>query len=66
MYKLTKNNRTKITEISKNNRASDLRHQNTSEIPFRNSLYNGTESISYLGPNMWESLPESLFFIYQF
>ena len=43
-----------------NNRRYDLRHQNTFETPFRNSLFNGTESISYLDRNMWELLPHNL------
>ena len=38
----------------------NLRSQNTFEIPFRNSVYNGTESMSYLGPNVWELVPDNL------
>ena len=29
-------------------------------IPFKDSVYNGTESISYLGPNVWELVPGNL------
>ena len=38
----------------------NLRGQNTFEIPFRNSACNGTESISYLGPKVWEVAPDNL------
>ena len=38
----------------------NLRSQNTFEIPFRNSVYNGTESMSYLGPKVWELVTDNL------
>ena len=44
----------------RNSRRYNLRSQNTSEIPFRNSAYNGTKSISYLDPNVWELVPDNL------
>ena len=30
------------------------------EISFRKSVYNGTESISYLGPKVWELVRDNL------
>ena len=51
MYKLAKGiSLAMMQEILKirNNKKYNLRSQNTFEIPFRNSLYNGNESISYL------------------
>ena len=63
MYKLAKGiYPTIMQEIFRfrNSRRYDLRSQNTFEIPFRNSVYNGTESISYLGHNVWEIMPDNL------
>ena len=37
-----------------------MRRQNTFEIPFRNSVYYGTESISYLGPKVCDFVPDNL------
>ena len=51
MYKLAKGiSLAMMQEILKirNNKKYNLRSQNTFEIPFTNSLYNGNESISYL------------------
>ena len=62
IYKLAKDLSKNNAEIFRfhNSRRYDLRYQNTFEIPFRNSLYNGTESISYLGPKMWELVLHNL------
>ena len=37
----------------------NLRSQNTFEIPFRSSVYSGTESISYLGLKVSELVPDN-------
>ena len=55
MYKLAKGiSPTIIQEIFRfrSNSRYNLRNQNTFEISFRNRVYNGTESISYLGPKV--------------
>ena len=39
-----------------NSNKYNLRSQNIFEIPFRNSVYNGTESISYLGAQNFGSM----------
>ena len=36
----------------------NLRHVNHFEIPFVRTVYNGTESVSYLGPKIWNIVPE--------
>ena len=36
----------------------NLRRINHFEIPFVRTVYNGTESVSYLGPKIWEIVPE--------
>ena len=36
----------------------NLRHINHFETPFVRTVYNGTESVSYLGPKIWEIVPE--------
>ena len=38
----------------------NLRSQKVFEISFRNFVYNGTESISYLGVNVWTLAPDNL------
>ena len=35
-----------------------MRHVNHVETPFVRTVYNGTESVSYLGPKIWEIVPE--------
>ena len=63
MYKLAKGiSPTIMQEIFRfrNSSRYNLRSQNTFEIPFRNHVYNGTESISYLGPKVWELVPDNL------
>ena len=56
MHKLAKGiSLTILQEIVKIKKKQDnLRSQNSFEIPFRNSVYSVTESISYLGPKLWE------------
>ena len=36
----------------------NLRHINHFETPFVRTVYNGTESVSYLGPKIWDIAPE--------
>ena len=36
----------------------NLRHINHFETPFVRTVYNGTESVSYLGPKIWDIVPE--------
>ena len=65
MYKLAKGiSLAMMQEILKfrNNKIYNLRSQNTFEIPFRNSLYNGNESISNIlfGSKVLELVPHNL------
>ena len=39
---------------------SKLRHVSEFSRPMINSVYHGTESISFLGPKIWDMLPEKL------
>ena len=36
----------------------NLRHINHFETPFVRTIYNGTESVSYFGPKIWDIVPE--------
>ena len=36
----------------------NLRHMNHFEKPFVRTVYNGTESVSYLGHKIWSIVPE--------
>ena len=36
----------------------NLRHINHFETPFVRTVYNGMESVSYLGPKIWDIVPE--------
>ena len=36
-----------------------LRHQHQFKTPSVNTVYHGTKSVSFLGPNVWEILPDS-------
>ena len=38
----------------------NLRHQNTFKRPIVNSVYNGTEIASFLGPKIWELIPTEI------
>ena len=63
MYRLAKGiSQTIMQDIFRfrNSSTYNLRNQNNFEILFRNSVYNGTESISYLGPKVWEPVPDNL------
>ena len=35
----------------------NLRIQHNFEVPYVRTAYNGSESISYLGPKIWDVLP---------
>ena len=63
MYKLAKGvSPTIMEEIFwfRNSSRYNLRGQDIFEIPLRNSVYNGKESISYLSPYVWELVPDKL------
>ena len=36
----------------------NLRYINHFETPFVRTVYNGTENVSYLGPKIWDIVPE--------
>ena len=38
----------------------NLRHQNTFKRPIVNSVYNGTETVSFLVPKIWELIPTEI------
>ena len=38
----------------------NLRHQNTFKRPIVNSVYNGTETVSFFGPKIWELIPTEI------
>ena len=40
------------------NNQYNLRHINHFETPFVRTVYNGMESVSYLGPKIWDIVPE--------
>ena len=40
------------------NNHCNLRHKNYFETPFVRTVYNGTEGASYLGPKIWDIVPE--------
>ena len=63
MYKLAKGiSPTIIQEIFRfrNSSSYNLKSQNIFQIPFRNHVYNGTESISYLGPKVQDLVQDNL------
>ena len=63
MYKLAKGiSPTIMQEIFRfrNSCRYNLRSKNTFEVLFRNSVYNGTDSISYLVTKVWELVPDNL------
>ena len=35
----------------------NFRHQSDFIVPFARTIYHGTESISYLGPKIWDIVP---------
>ena len=63
MYNLTKRLYAKIftnTFTPRNQPNYNLRHITCFKIPLVNSVYNGTESIAFLGPKIWELIPEEV------
>ena len=63
MYKLAKGiSPTIMQEIFRfrNSSSYNLKSQNIFQIPFRNHVYNGTESISYLGPKVQDLVQDNL------
>ena len=40
------------------NNHHNLRHINNFETPFVRTVYNGMESVSYLGPKIWDIAPK--------
>ena len=38
----------------------NLRHQNTFKRLILNTVYNGTETVSFLGPKFWEFIPTEI------
>ena len=38
----------------------NLRNYNRFRLPFARTVYHGTESISYLGPKIWDIVPVEL------
>ena len=63
MYKVSKGLAPDIfTNIFKirDNVSYDLRHLSDFEVPRVSSLYNGTETMSYLGPKVWDILPNEI------
>ena len=36
----------------------NLRHLNHFQTPFVGTVYNGTDNVSYLGPMIWDIIPE--------
>ena len=47
-----------INFIQRMNNHYSLRHINHFETPFVRTAYNGTKSISYLGPKIWDTVAE--------
>ena len=61
MYKASKGLSLPITtELfeKKNDNQYNLRHNSQFTIPDVNSVYHGTESVSFLGPKIWNILPD--------
>ena len=44
--------------IQRINNHYNPRHINHFETPFVRTIYNGTNSVSYLGPKIWDIVPE--------
>ena len=50
-----------LTEIfSKRNLNYELRHTSHFSVPYVRSAYNGTESLLFLGPKIWDIVPTRL------
>jgi len=62
MFKVAKGVAPKIlSDLFKvNNNNYNLRNQSYFQIPNVRTVYNGTESISFLGPKIWNIVPEEL------
>ena len=63
MYKVTKGLSLKVftnTFTPRNQPNYNLRHITCFKMPLVNSVYNGTESIVFLGPKIWELIPEEV------
>ena len=63
MFKLQRNIAPAIfSEIFQKNTHNryDLRHRSDFTIPLVNSVHYGEESLSYLGPKLWETLPTEM------
>ena len=63
MYKVTKGLSPNVftnTFTPRNKPNYNLRHNTCFKMPLVNSVYSGTESIAFLGPNIWELIPEEV------
>ena len=63
MYKEIKRLSPKVftnTFTPRNQPNYNLRHITCFKMPLVNSVYNGTESIVFLGPKIWELIPEEV------
>ena len=60
MYKFMNRMSSEITNemfhLRKNNNYN-LRHPSLFTVPPKHSTYNGTESVTYLGPKIWQIFP---------
>ena len=63
MYKVTKELFPKVfakTFMPRNQPIYNLLHITCFKMPLVNSVYNGSESIGFLGPKVWELVPEEV------
>ena len=63
MYKIKNDLSTGILSNTFTQRAQNhysLRNASDSQIPFAWTVYRGTESISYLGPKIWDIAPAKM------
>ena len=63
MYKVTKGLSPKVfanTFTPRSQPNYNLRHITCFKMPLVNSVYNGTEIIAFLGPKIWELIPEEV------
>ena len=58
MFKVKNEMSPEITFTLIINNHYNLRHINHFEIPFVSTVYNGMESVAYLGPKIWDIVPE--------
>ena len=62
MYKKTKGLSPKVVTnmfMPRNQPSYNLCHITCFKMPLVNSVYNGTESIAFLGPKIWELISKS-------